>query len=56
MQDGLQRAVGVPLALAERISVLWPYLREMVVYGNISCKSDAQVTRKRPSHIPFPCY
>lgn len=56
MQDGLQRAVGVPLALAERISILWPYLREMVVYGNIACKSDAQVTRKRPSHIPFLCY
>lgn len=46
MQDGLQRAVGVPLALAERVHVLWPYLKEMATYGNIACKSDAQVTRK----------
>lgn len=46
MQDGLQRAVGVPLALAERVHVLWPYLKEMAAYGNIACKSDAQVTRK----------
>lgn len=45
MQVGLQRAVAVPLALAERINVLWPYLKEMVVYGNIACKSDAQVTQ-----------
>lgn len=46
MQDGLQRAVGVPLALAERVHALWPYLKEMAAYGNIACKSDAQVTRK----------
>lgn len=46
MQDGLKRAVGVPLALAERVHVLWPYLKEMAAYGNIACKSDAQVTRK----------
>lgn len=43
MQDGLQQAVAIPLALAERISVLWPSLKELVIYGNISCKSDAQV-------------
>lgn len=43
MQEGLQQAVGVPLALAEKISILWPLLREMVIYGNIACKSDAQV-------------
>lgn len=43
MQEGLKRAVGVPLALAERIHVLWPPLKEMVLYGNIACKSDAQV-------------
>lgn len=50
MQDGLQRAVGVPLALAERVNVLWPVLKEMVIYGNIACKSDAQVT---PTHSLF---
>lgn len=43
IQEGLQQAVGVPLALAERTNLLWPYLKDMVVYGNISCKSDAQV-------------
>ncbi|KAM7365870.1 hypothetical protein PAMP_016763 [Pampus punctatissimus] len=31
MQEGLKRAVGVPLALAERIAVLWPSLKEIVV-------------------------
>lgn len=45
MQDGLQCAVGVPLALAERVNVLWPYLKEMAVYGNVACKSDTQVTQ-----------
>lgn len=49
MQDGLQQAVGVPLALAERINVLWPHLKEMVVYGNAACKSDAQVTKNTDS-------
>ncbi|KAK2857200.1 hypothetical protein Q5P01_005935 [Channa striata] len=28
MQEGLQRAVGVPLSLAERVGVLWPSLKE----------------------------
>lgn len=46
MQEGLQRAVGVPLSLAERISVLWPSLKELVAYGNMACKSDAQVSHK----------
>lgn len=46
MQDGLRRAVGVPLGLAERVSVLWPPLKEMAIYGNIACKSDTQVAAK----------
>lgn len=46
MQEGLKRAVGVPLGLAERVSILWPSLKEMVLYGNIACKSDAQVPCK----------
>lgn len=45
MQDGLQQAVCVPLALAERVHVLWPYLKEMAAYGNLACKSDAQVRK-----------
>ncbi|CAJ1086860.1 formimidoyltransferase-cyclodeaminase-like [Xyrichtys novacula] len=56
MQEGLQRAVGVPLALAERVSVLWPYLKEMVVYGNIACKSDAQVAAKALETAVFGAY
>ncbi|XP_061572021.1 formimidoyltransferase-cyclodeaminase-like [Cololabis saira] len=46
MQDGLKQAVVVPLALAERISALWGPMKELVVYGNVSCKSDAQVAAK----------
>ncbi|XP_053170496.1 formimidoyltransferase-cyclodeaminase [Scomber japonicus] len=46
LQEGLQRAVSVPLALAERVNVLWPPLKEMVAYGNVACKSDAQVAAK----------
>ncbi|MEQ2252786.1 hypothetical protein ILYODFUR_025420 [Ilyodon furcidens] len=46
MQEGLKQAVGVPLALAEKISVLWSSLKQMVLYGNIGCKSDAQVAAK----------
>lgn len=53
MQDGLQRAVGVPLALAERVHLLWPYLKEMAAYGNIACKSDAQVTRKFSHYVLY---
>lgn len=53
MQDGLKQAVFVPLALAEKISVLWPSLREIVLYGNIGCKSDAQVQQK---HLIFRCF
>lgn len=43
MQEGLKAAVGVPLSLAERINTLWPFLKEMVKYGNVACKSDIQV-------------
>ncbi|XP_076579464.1 formimidoyltransferase-cyclodeaminase [Chaetodon auriga] len=56
MQEGLRLAVGVPLALAERISVLWPLLREMVVYGNVACKSDAQVAAKALETAVFGAY
>ncbi|KAK9524308.1 hypothetical protein VZT92_018157 [Zoarces viviparus] len=56
MQEGLQRAVAVPLALADRISVLWSPLQEMVVYGNIACKSDAQVAAKALETAVFGAY
>ena len=51
MQEGLKKAVGVPLALAEKVTLLWPSLKEMVLHGNVACKSDAQVSvRDRASH------
>ncbi|XP_042372239.1 formimidoyltransferase-cyclodeaminase-like, partial [Plectropomus leopardus] len=56
MQEGLQRAVSVPLALADRISVLWLPLKEMVVHGNIACKSDAQVAAKALETAVFGAY
>ncbi|KAM6958118.1 formimidoyltransferase-cyclodeaminase [Tautogolabrus adspersus] len=56
MQEGLQGAVGIPLALAERVNVLWPSLKEMVVYGNIACKSDAQVAAKALEMAVFGAY
>uniref|UniRef100_A0A7N8WT59 Formimidoyltransferase-cyclodeaminase n=1 Tax=Mastacembelus armatus TaxID=205130 RepID=A0A7N8WT59_9TELE len=56
MQEGLQRAVAVPLSLAERISVLWPPLKQMVVHGNIACKSDAQVAAKALEAAVFGAY
>ncbi|KAK2857245.1 hypothetical protein Q5P01_005980 [Channa striata] len=56
MQEGLQRAVGVPLSLAERVSVLWPSLKEMVAYGNMACKSDAQVAAKALETAVFGAY
>ncbi|XP_035376726.1 formimidoyltransferase-cyclodeaminase [Electrophorus electricus] len=45
-QEGLKKAVGVPLSLAEKVAALWPVLQDMVRYGNVACKSDAQVAAK----------
>ncbi|XP_066544664.1 formimidoyltransferase-cyclodeaminase isoform X2 [Amia ocellicauda] len=56
MQEGLKRAVGVPLSLAERVSVLWPSLKEMVCYGNLACKSDLQVAAKALETAVFGAY
>ncbi|XP_047432649.1 formimidoyltransferase-cyclodeaminase [Mugil cephalus] len=56
MQDGLRRSINVPLALAERISVLWDPLRDLVLYGNISCKSDVQVAAKALEAAVFGAY
>ncbi|XP_071398317.1 formimidoyltransferase-cyclodeaminase [Centroberyx affinis] len=56
MQEGLKKAVGVPLALAEKVNVLWPSLKEMVLYGNIACKSDAQVAAKALETAVFGAY
>ncbi|CAN9498287.1 unnamed protein product [Ophioblennius macclurei] len=56
LQDGLKQAVSVPLSLAERISALWVPLKEMVIYGNIGCKSDAQVAAKALEVAVFGAY
>uniref|UniRef100_A0A672GR57 Formimidoyltransferase-cyclodeaminase n=1 Tax=Salarias fasciatus TaxID=181472 RepID=A0A672GR57_SALFA len=56
LQDGLKQAVGVPLTLAERISVLWAPLKEVVIHGNIGCKSDAQVAAKALEAAVFGAY
>uniref|UniRef100_A0A3B3X0P4 Formimidoyltransferase-cyclodeaminase n=1 Tax=Poecilia mexicana TaxID=48701 RepID=A0A3B3X0P4_9TELE len=56
MQEGLKRAVSVPLALAEKVSVLWPPLKQMVLFGNIGCKSDAQVAAKALETAVFGAY
>ncbi|XP_064182845.1 formimidoyltransferase-cyclodeaminase isoform X2 [Anguilla rostrata] len=56
MQDGLMEAVGVPLSLAERVNLLWPCVKEMVLYGNIACKSDVQVAAKALETAVFGAY
>lgn len=56
MQEGLKKAVGVPLGLAERVTLLWPSLKEMVLHGNVACKSDAQVAAKALETAVFGAY
>ncbi|XP_037129514.1 formimidoyltransferase-cyclodeaminase [Syngnathus acus] len=56
LQEGLKQAVSVPLALAEKVSTLWPSLEELVLYGNISCKSDIQVAVKALETAVFGAY
>ncbi|KAJ8367623.1 hypothetical protein AAFF_G00314100 [Aldrovandia affinis] len=56
LQDGLVKAVNVPLSLAERVNLLWPCLKEMVLYGNVACKSDLQVAAKALETSVFGAY
>ncbi|XP_004602370.2 formimidoyltransferase-cyclodeaminase [Sorex araneus] len=46
LQEGLRRAVGVPLSLAEKVASLWPALQELAQHGNLACRSDMQVAAK----------
>ncbi|XP_017393990.1 formimidoyltransferase-cyclodeaminase isoform X1 [Cebus imitator] len=46
LQEGLRRAVSVPLTLAETVASLWPALQELAQYGNLACRSDLQVAAK----------
>ncbi|XP_024208139.2 formimidoyltransferase-cyclodeaminase isoform X1 [Pan troglodytes] len=46
LQEGLRRAVSVPLTLAETVASLWPALQELAWCGNLACRSDLQVAAK----------
>ncbi|KAJ1187906.1 hypothetical protein NDU88_004671 [Pleurodeles waltl] len=46
MQEGLKKAIAVPLSLAQKVNRLWSPLQEMAKHGNIACKSDIQVAAK----------
>ncbi|MCJ8747599.1 hypothetical protein PDJAM_G00155490 [Pangasius djambal] len=56
MQEGLKKAVSVPMSLAERVTLLWPSLKELVMYGNLACKSDVQVAAKALETAVFGAY
>uniref|UniRef100_A0A803VV32 Formimidoyltransferase-cyclodeaminase n=1 Tax=Ficedula albicollis TaxID=59894 RepID=A0A803VV32_FICAL len=56
MQQGLKRAVGVPYGLAERVSRLWPALKELARHCNLACKSDIQVAAKMLEAAVFGAY
>lgn len=43
MQDGLKKAIQVPLGLAIKINSVWDTMLELAKIGNINCKSDLQV-------------
>ena len=43
MQEGLKKAVLVPMKLAMTASALFAPLQELAQLGNINCKSDLQV-------------
>uniref|UniRef100_A0A8D0HTX8 Formimidoyltransferase-cyclodeaminase n=1 Tax=Sphenodon punctatus TaxID=8508 RepID=A0A8D0HTX8_SPHPU len=56
MQQGLKKAVSVPLSLAEKVHALWAPLTEMAQYGNTACKSDIQVASKALEAAVFGAY
>lgn len=54
MQQGLKTAVEVPYGLAQKVSGLWPALKELARHCNLACKSDIQV-RPQLTHCPARC-
>ncbi|NXJ79468.1 FTCD cyclodeaminase, partial [Trogon melanurus] len=56
MQEGLKTAVRVPCALAEKVSGLWPALKELARHCNLACKSDIQVGAKMLEAAVFGAY
>ncbi|XP_003463208.1 formimidoyltransferase-cyclodeaminase isoform X1 [Cavia porcellus] len=56
LQEGLRRAVEVPLVLAETVSRLWPVLQELALCANLACRSDLQVAAKALETSVFGAY
>ncbi|XP_071603103.1 formimidoyltransferase-cyclodeaminase isoform X2 [Heliangelus exortis] len=56
MQQGLKTAVMVPCTLAEKVSGLWPALKELACHCNLACKSDIQVGAKMLEVAVFGAY
>ncbi|XP_054237273.1 formimidoyltransferase-cyclodeaminase [Indicator indicator] len=56
MQQGLKTAVKVPCALAEKVSGLWPALKDLARHCNLACKSDIQVGAKMLETAVFGAY
>ncbi|KAF1456898.1 Formimidoyltransferase-cyclodeaminase, partial [Pygoscelis antarcticus] len=56
MQQGLKTAVRVPCALAEKVTGLWPALKELAHHCNLACKSDIQVGAKMLEAAVFGAY
>uniref|UniRef100_A0A8C6JEG2 Formimidoyltransferase-cyclodeaminase n=1 Tax=Melopsittacus undulatus TaxID=13146 RepID=A0A8C6JEG2_MELUD len=56
MQEGLKRAVSVPCALAQKVSGLWPALKELAQHCNLACRSDIQVGAKMLEAAVFGAY
>ena len=48
MDAGLKKAIDVPMSIIRTANQCWPHLVSFAEHGNISCKSDLQVTSPSP--------
>ena len=46
MQEGLKKAIDVPMAVMRKADECWEYIMEVAKYGNMNSKSDLQVGAK----------
>lgn len=46
MQEGLKKAIYVPLTTMKTAALAWDYMTELAKYGNIASKSDVEVGAK----------
>ena len=46
MQDGLRRAVEVPVCVAQVITSVWSTLKDLSSICNVNCRSDLQVCKR----------